>query len=829
MIASHEWLRAFVPHDLPPAEVGRLLGAHTATLDSMEALRADLAPFVVGQVVHSERIPETRLSFNRVDDGSGELLEVVCGAPNVEVGAKYPLARVGTVVPGKGGMTIERRKIRGFTSAGMLCSAMELGLGADHEGLLALATDAAPGTPILDVLAAGDVRFEFDVLANRPDLLSQRGLARELAALTGVSLQRPAELGGAPALPDVVADPREARAAGVAVRIEDADGCPRYCAAVVRGVRVGPSPDWLVQRLAGVGARSVNNVVDATNYALHGLGQPMHAFDLARLGGSTIVVRRARDGERLVTLDGTERTLGAGALVIADAERAQAVAGVMGGRDSEVGEHTTDVLLEVAYFDPRRVRAGRKLAGVSTDASYRFERGVDRAATLDLLRDAASLLVAVAGGTVDAVLDVGAAPGALAPVRLRAARVERVLGHRVADAEIERVLSAVGFALTRDAGVDDAVWTAVVPAWRHDVTLEVDLVEEVARLVGFDALPDDLRPFRPGTVPDHPLVSATRRVREALVADGLYEARPLPFVRGDDATHPRVANPLAADEPHLRDSALDTLARRAEHNLAHMQGDVRLFEIGSVFAASARQGALPEERLVAAALVMGLRRPPHFTEPRPPAFDAWDAKALGERVARAAFPGAAVWLDVVEAADGGPDGTAGRALWTINVDGRRVGVVREVALDAPVWASTAFGTEVTLGVIESAPVAAPGANVWREAVDAQAGVGDAAHVRFRPLPTTPAAELDLALVVPDAVAAARVEEVLRRSGGDTLEGVALLDEFRGGDVPAGARSLLWRLTLRDPVRTLRQKEVDGRRQKLVQALERELGVRVRAG
>ncbi len=826
MIASHEWLKAFVPHGLPPADVGRLLGAHAATLDSAEALRADLAPFVVGQVVHSERIPETRLSFNRVDDGSGELLEVVCGAPNVEVGAKYPLARVGTVVPGKGGMTIERRKIRGYTSAGMLCSAAELGLGADHDGILALHTDAAPGTPILDVLAAGDVRFEFDVLANRPDLLSQRGLARELAALAGVALRRPDELGAPPPLPAAAAGAREAAAGGVTVRVDDAEGCPRYCAAVIRGVRVGPSPDWLVQRLAGVGARSINNVVDATNYALHGLGQPVHAFDLARLAGATVVVRRAGDGERLTTLDGAERTLGPDALVIADAERAQAVAGVMGGRDSEVVDATTDVLLEVAYFDPRRARASRKRAGVSTDGSYRFERGVDRAATLDLLADTASLVVAVAGGAVDAVFDVGAAPGALPPVRLRAARVARVLGHPVPDAEIERVLASVGFAPARaDAAQGEgAVWAVGVPPWRHDVTLEVDLIEEVARLVGFDALPDDLRPFRPGTVPDHPLVAATRRVREALVADGLLEARPLPFVRGDDATHPRVANPLAEDEPHLRGSALDTLARRAEYNLSRMQGDVRLFEVGSVFARAPRPGALPVERLVAAALVMGARRPPHFSDPKPPAFDVWDAKALGERIARAAFPGAVVAL--APAAGAGPHGGA---LWTVTVDRREAGVVRRVALDAPVWAAPAYGVEVALGVVESAPVAAPGANIWPEAVDAQAGIGAAAHVRYRPLPTTPAAEIDLALVVPDAVPAADVEALLRRFGGDTLEAVAVLDEFRGGDVPAGARSLLWRLTLRDPARTLRQKEVDGRRQKLVQALERELGVRVRAG
>jgi phenylalanyl-tRNA synthetase beta chain len=463
---------------------------------------------------------------------------------------------------------------------------------------------------------------------------------------------------------------------------------------------------------------------------------------------------------------------------------------------------------------------------VSSDASYRFERGVDRAATLDLLADAAALLVAVAGGTVEAVLDVGTAPGALPPVRLRAGRVARVLGHAVPESEIERVLSSVGFGLSRDRGAGgmEAVWTVRVPSWRHDVTLEVDLIEEVARLVGFDALPTELRPFRPGTVPDHPLVSASRRVREALVADGLLEARPLPFVRGDDATHPRVANPLAEDEPHLRGSALDTLARRAEYNLTRMQGDVRLFEVGSVFAA-AEPGGLPTERLVAAALVMGLRRPPHFTDDRPPAFDLWDAKALGERLAEAAYPGAAVALVPRSA-----DGADADLLWTVGVDGCEVGAVRRVALDAPVWAAPAFGAEIVLGVIASAPVAAQGANVWRDAVDAQAGVAAAAsHVRYRALPGTPAAEVDLAVVVPDAVGAAAVEEVLRRFGGDTLERVALLSEFRGGDVPAGARSLAWRLTLRDPSRTLRQKEVEGRRQKLVQALERELGVRVRAG
>ena len=816
MIVSHEWLRAFVPHALSAAQVGELLSAHVATLEGVEALRADLRPFVVGQVVASERIPDTKLSFNRVDDGSGDLLDVVCGAPNVEIGAKYPFARTGTTMPG-GTLTIERRKIRGHTSNGMLCSARELGLGDAHDGILALATDAEPGTALLDVLPLGDARIELDVLANRPDLLSQRGVAREVAALTGVPLQTPPELRGVTPPPNVALGMPTARAAGVTVRVDDPDGCPCYCAAVVRGVRVGPSPEWLVRRLEGVGAHSINNVVDATNYALHGLGQPMHAFDIARLAGATVVVRRARDGEALTTLDGATRTLDAETLVIADAERAQAIAGVMGGRDSEVTDATTDVLLEVAYFDPQRTRISRRRANVSTDASYRFERGVDRAATRELLDLGAALLTNVAGGRVEAVLEVGVAPGPLPAVTLRASRAARVLGAPVAASEIERLLSAVGFVLTPVAGAADAEWMVQPPGWRQDVTREVDLIEEIARLVGFDAFPDELRPTRPGTSPDDPLVLATRRVREALVAAGLYETRPLPFVRGDDATHARVANPLGEDEPHLRRSVLETLAGRAEDNLTRMQGDVRLFEVGAVFAPT-RPGALPTETLSVGALVMGARRPPHFTEPKPPAFDVWDAKWLGEVAARAAHPGARVACVPGE----------GDILWRITADETTVGRVVRLALDAPVWATPAYGVEVTLGVVGAEHVADVGANRWStDGVGATAHTdGSARPVRFRPLPTTPAVELDLALVVPDSVTAAAVEGALRGAAGALLESVTVFDEFRGGGLPASTRSLAWRLVLRDPTRTLRDKEVEGRRQRLIAALD-PLGVRVR--
>ncbi|MBV9880957.1 MAG: phenylalanine--tRNA ligase subunit beta [Gemmatirosa sp.] len=817
MNVSHDWVRAFVPHALDARQVADLLSAHVATVEGIEPLRGDLAPFVVGQVVSSEPIPETRLSFNRVDDGSGQLLEVVCGAPNVTVGAKYPLARVGTTIPGKGGLTIERRKIRGFTSAGMLCSAMELGLGEDHDGILELATDAAPGTPLVDVLAGGDVRLDVDVLPNRPDLLSQRGIAREIAALTGVALAEPAEL-GAPADAASAADGGvEANAAGVAVRIDDAEGCPRYCAAIIRGVRVGPSPQWLVDRLTAVGSRSINNVVDATNYCLHGLGQPMHAFDLAKLGPQ-VVVRRARAGERLVTLDGVDRALAADTLVIAGADRAEAIAGVMGGRGSEVSEETVDVLLESAYFDARRTRRSRMNAGLSTDASYRFERGVDREATLTLLARGAGLIVALAGGTVDGLIDVGAAPARLAPVSLRPARLAQVLGDTVAPREVERLLGAIGCDVVTGG---DGTWTVSPPSWRHDVLRDVDLVEDVARLVGFDALPNELRPFRPGRSPDDPLVSMSNRVRDALVGAGLLETRPLPFVAGDDAGHVRVANPLAEDEPHLRRRVLESLARRAAHNLARMHGNVRLFEIGNVFRAQGSEpsdvahASLPDERTHVGALVMGARRPPHFTDPHPPAFDVWDAKELGERIASAAYPGAAVTLAPVGDDD---------VLWRVEIDGAARGEVRRVALELPAWASPAFGVELELGRLASAPVAAPGRSAWRAAPPATRPPSAA----YKPLATTPAVTFDLALVVPDETPAARVEEVLRSAAGELLERIELFDLFRGGDVPAGARSLAWRLTLRDPQRTLRDKEVEGRRAKLLKALEGELGVRQRS-
>lgn len=812
MIVSHEWLKQFVPHDLSADQIGELLSRHCVTLDNIERLGADLSAFVVAQVVVAARHPNSdHLWITKVDDGSGALLDVVCGAPNVVAGHKYPFARTGTVMPG--GLKIEKRKIRGETSNGMLCSPRELGLGQEHDGIMTLETEVAPGTPLLEVLSLADARLDLDVLPNRPDLLSHLGVAREVAAITGVgysSVPR-TDLTHAPSDTLVAAGAPSASADGVSVRVDDADNCPRYVAVVIRGLRVGPSPAWLVSRLESIGQRSINNVVDATNYILHGLGQPVHAFDLAKLAQSTIVVRPTREGESLVTLDGVARSLPVGTTVICDAEKPVALAGVMGGRNSEVDEHTSDVLLEVAAFSPRFVRGVRRALNMSTDASYRFERGVDAHALTSVASTGAALLAQVAGGSIGAMLVVGDTPNPRPAIALRPSRVERLLGHAVHTEKITQLLEHLGCAV-ENAGDTLAVRA---PSWRHDLLLEVDLIEEVARLIGFDALPDELRPFRPGRAPDHPLHLASRQVREVLVGLGLSEARPMPFTAVGDADTPRVRNPLADDEPFLRASLLDTLARRAEDNLSRMQGNVRLFEIGNAFAPS--PGRLPREDVRVAALVMGLRRPPHFTEPQPPSYDVWDAKGIAELLTASAFPGATVTL--VAAAE--------PALWTIEVAGRgRVGEVVRVALDRPVWASEAFGVEVTLGEIASQDVAPPGTHAHGGPVTR--AVSPTAGLRVRPLPVTPAAEFDLALLVPDGTSAGAVESVLRTAGGDLLERIALFDEFRGAGVAAGFRSLAWRLTFRHPERTLRDKEIEGRRAKLLETLDKELGIRPRA-
>jgi phenylalanyl-tRNA synthetase beta chain len=800
--ASYEWLRAFVPFDLSPTELRDLLTSRCATVDDLVSFRDDLRDVVIGKVLEVKRHPNSdHLWLTKVDAGGGEVLDVVCGAANVSADTLYPFAPVGSTLPG--GVKIEKRKIRGETSQGMLCSARELGLGQDHEGIMPLAITAEPGTRFLDAMPVGDTQLVIDVLPNRPDLLSHEGLAREIAAATGGAVTRP-EIANEKAF--VIRTHSVKATTGtvgdVTVRLEDTDGCLRYAGAVITGLKVGPSPDWLVQRLQSVGARSINNVVDVTNYMLHGFGQPMHAFDLEKIAHSTVVVRKSRGEELIKTLDGVDRTLPSGAVVIGDAERGQGIAGVIGGSGSEVSEGTTEIFLEVAAFNPSRIRATRRKLGISTDASYRFERGVDVDAIPALVDYAVRLILSVAGGIPQGnPIDLYPLPKRPVPISLRLARVSRLLGEPVDANEVERNLRSVGFRIAPEA---KDVLKVTPPSWRHDVKADVDLAEEVARLRGYDTFSSELRPFRVSSVPDAPLVSVTRRLQETLVGAGLNEVRPMPFVSEKKGGVVRVTNPLAEDEAYLRSDLLTTLISRAEYNLARMQGNVRLFEIGTAFFAGQDQAALPgpkkaalpREEMHVGVLVMGQRSPTHFTKAIQPTYDEWDIKFLAERAAMSAFPSGRIELIP----------GSGDILWDITVNGNKVGIARKLTLDAPIWAKPAFGLEINLEATGEIP---------------------AVHKTYKEIPATPRAQVDLALIAPQTVTAAQIEAVIRREAGDLLETLTLFDEFVGQGIPEGSRSLAWALTFRDRERTLKDKEVQGRRDKIVKALEGELGVRQR--
>jgi phenylalanyl-tRNA synthetase beta chain len=805
MIVSRRWLEALLGRPLEGQDVADRLARQAAPVDGVVPIHQDLRDVLIARVLEVKQHPNAdRLSLCQVDTGTG-VLEVVCGAPNVQAGKTYPFAPVGATLPG--GLKLERRKIRGIESNGMLCSAKELGLGVDHQGILELETDAAPGTPFLNVVPVADEQILIDVSANRPDLLCHRGVARELAVSLGATVKLPpigtGDAGrgkGGPHSPSPVPRPTSrAVVDGVEVRLEDPEGAPRYMTAVIRGVKVGPSPAWLATRLQNVGQRPINNIVDATNYILLEINQPMHAFDLAKLRGPAVVVRRAHPNEPIVTLDGVSRRLTAEMTAICDAERPQIVAGVMGSAESEVTEATTDIVLEAAYFQPTRIRRTRRALGISSESSYRFERGIDMLALPDAMARAIDLIRAIAGGELrEPPLDLWPPPGPQKPrsIFLRDARVSQLLGVTVPRKEIEQLLSAVGFVA---APKDDRL-AVQIPGWRPDVTREVDLIEEVARLRGYDSFPDELRPYRPGTVPDAPSELTLRRIRDAVVGSGggLLEARTLPLGPADSPDAIPVLNPLSADESHLRTKLLPGLIRRVEHNWAQGNRDVRLFEVGTVFKPNPEpRNPRPQEELHLAIVLTGTRHPPHWTDgttaAKLPDMDIWDLKRHFELAVGVAAPS----CDVQAAATGSGWVAVERS------GGEPTGTALALEADAPRWAGPLYGLEVRIAV---QPRELP---------------------RYQPLPTQPPVVRDLSLVVPGGVTAAQVEAVLRREAGSLLERLDVLDEYRGSGLPPGTRGATWRCTFRAADRTLTEQGTNTILERMLKAAEATLDVRRR--
>ena len=759
MNVSYRWLRALVPSlELSATQVAERLASLGAPADEVTRIGDGLRDIVIARVRAVQRHPNAdRLSLCEVDAGNG-VLQVVCGAPNVAADTFYPFAPVGASLPG--GLQIKQAKIRGTESQGMICSAAELGLGRDNAGVLELRGEFTPGTSFVEAVDLDDVRLLLDIGPNRGDLLSHYGIARELVGEQQIELADDPTIGFAQATND-------GKAANIGVRIEDTNACWRYIGVAIEDVTVGPSPAWLMARLRAIGARPINNVVDVTNFVLHELGQPLHAFDLKLLGGEQIIVRRARRGERLTTLDGVERALQDDMLVIADGEKASAIAGVMGGQDSEVSEQTTRVLLECALFEPRQVRRTRTALGLSTDASYRFERGVDPDMMPRAVRRAITLIQEVAGGRIAGATDVYPAPLENPTVPLRTRRVERVLGVRMDADKLEALLEPIGF---RISGGGELLDVTVPGHRRTDVTREADLIEEVARRHGYDAFPTELLPFRPSAVPDDAVALLEDELRTLLTGRGFLEARTAAFApetEGDVA----LLLPLSSAESRLRRALLPGLLRRAEYNFNRGVRNVRLFEIGTAFAPG--PDGRPTESTRLAAVFTGLREPPHWTGTAQP-YDIWDLKGLAGEVAHLL---------------GGANPVVAGHLSTDTID-------------APAWVGEIFGLEFVL----------PAEGITR------------GRTQFRALPSYPAIEQDMALLIPEALASEAVEKSVREAAGALLENVEPFDLYRGKGIPEGTRSIAYRLRFRAPDRTLTDAEADSAVKRILARLKEEHGV-----
>jgi phenylalanyl-tRNA synthetase beta chain len=841
MKVSYRWLRSLAPGlDATPGALAERLAGLGFPVEEVEALAEGLGDLVVARVREVRPHPKAdRLVLCDVEDGA-EVLQVVCGAPNARAGGWYPFAPVGASLPG--GMRIGKAKLRGETSFGMLCSEKELGLGRDESGLMELEGAFTAGQSLVEALGLDDVRMDVEVTSNRPDLLSHRGVAREIAP-GGVAGVAPPDIPGEH--PDtrelvagleVVSGESEASANGVAIRIEAPDLCGAYLGLALGGVKVGPSPRWLQTRLRAAGARPINNVVDATNYVLLELGQPLHAFDLERLEDRTIVVRRAAEGEKIRTLDGEERTLSSDILAICDARRPVAVAGVMGGEDSEVGEETTEILLECALFTPGPVRNTRKALGLSTDASYRFERGVDPEGLREAILRAARLILATAGGRVEGpLIEVRPTPFRRATVSLRPSRVEALLGIPFSPERIRELLAPLGFRVREgspghdpspDAGSSagdasppgagsasggegrDEVLGVEIPGFRSwDVTREVDLIEEIARTHGYDAFPATLGAFRPGTVPDHPLFLLEDRLREELVARGLLEAHTLAFAPEGEG-EVEILNPVSTEERFLRRSLLPGLLRRVEHNLARGNRDVRLFEIGTVFARGP-EGELPNEWTHLGVVLHGRRHPPHWSADDEPV-DLWDVKGLLEALGRVTADGWAVRPAVPDrkVTDWFAALDPGISFDLVDASGEvrgRGGRIAAATLDLPPWSGGVWGAEISLPS-EPEP---------------------AGEIRYEPLPLHPGVERDLALLLDQGLAVETALGLIRSEGGEELRDLEVFDLYEGEGIPEGKRSVAVRLHFRVEDRTLKDEDVDARMDHLTNRLAEELGVRIR--
>ena len=804
MKASLQWLKEYVPIDVKPEELGHLLTMAGLEVEGMETIGAGLEEVIVSRILEVRRHPNAdRLSLCMVDTGKG-VIQVVCGAPNVEAGLFSPLALPGTKLPNGG--VLKKGRIRGETSEGMLLAEDELGLTGDHSGIMILSGALSSGTPFSQVLSVPDTVFDLSITPNRPDCTCIIGIAREIAAVTGQTLR----------LPEIIFKEDEAAIEDLtSVSILDPQGCPRYTVGMIQGVKQGISPFWMRYRLYQSGVRSINNLVDVTNYVMLEMGQPLHAFDYQRLQENRIVVRRAAAGEEFSTLDGQNRKLNPDILMICDGEKPVALAGIMGGLNSEVVAETRDLLIESAFFDPVTVRRGSKVLGLSTEASYRFERGADIDGTTRALKRAMSLISDLAGGRITSGI-IDNFPGKSAPITIpfRTAKANAALGISLTKEKMRGILNSLEMEV-EDLRENDLM--VKPPTFRVDLLREVDLIEEVARLYGFDNIPVTYPTIRPSDKIESSELQLRDSVRPIMTGLGFSEIITYSFISpdsidrmgADDNSDLKaftvIMNPLSTDQSVLRTSLIPGLLGAVRTNLNHGERNLKLFEWGKLFFQQEKDRQPVEKLCLAAAMTGSYSKKKWYDQERP--VDFYDIKGAVEVL-----------------------------LEELGLSNLRFGGNEHLsAFDPEYSCGIAFAGKIfgRLGKVSSRVIDAYDLrekNVFIFELDIETLLSIRPMERkFRPFAKYPAIYRDISILLDRSVESSRIVHTIMRQGGGLTEYVDIFDLYEGNKIAASEKAVALRICYRSESRTLEGDEINRLHDSIVEAVRLETGGRLREG
>ena len=801
MKVSFNWLKEYVDCGLNPTELADRLTMAGLEVEGVEEVGLELKGVVVAQIVSIAPHPQAdRLSLCRVKAGE-RTYPIVCGAHNMKEGDKVALALAGAELPGA--VQIKKTTIRGESSEGMLCSEAELGLSTSAEGIMILPPEARLGMPVSDALNTRDHLLELSVTPNRGDCLSIIGVAREVAALLGTALHPPSPK---------LREGKDRIEESVQVSILDPDLCPRYSARLITGVEIGPSPFWLRTRLERAGVRSINNVVDVTNYVMVEYGQPLHAFDFDLLEGKAIVVKRAAPGERFVTLDGVERILNRDTLMICDAARPVAIGGVMGGLNSEIRDATSRVLLESAYFSPQGIRRTSLALGLQTESSYRFERGIDPEGVLSASLRATALIANLAGGeAAKGAIDGYPTPLPCPEIIVRLPRVSALLGMSLEPREVKGILERLHMEVRENKAAE---WIITPPTYRGDITREIDLIEEIGRLKGYDHIPIQVprmwvMPFRQEQADE-----LEERAKDTLVGLGFYEVITYSFISphalaalqmppGDPRSRPLpLLNPLAEVQSVMRTTLLPGLLETASYNLSHKSGDFKIFELREIY--YPRQGEkLPEERRVLAGLVMGAVAGEGWNIPRQEA-DFYYVKGCVEQLlaeVRSPLP--------TFTRDGVPSYLNPGKAAVIRLDGEEIGALGELLPEV----ANAFELPPGVFIFElDLPLLSH--YVRKE-------------ITFAPLPRFPSVTRDVAITIDVVISAEEIMAIMRGVDNKYIESIEVFDCYQGDPIPVGKKGLAFRIRYRSLDRTMTDEEVNQFHQEVLERLQKVPGLAIR--